>query len=337
MYTGNVNTTIENEKVVAKFTLPIESTTWRGYNLIIKNNSDASHKYFFPNWTLTVIKKKHVYNVNKTADPKHRGKLPIYWGNTETETALTETALTIQATTTGNIKIINPKVGMKYSKNGGIKTTVTTNDVIEIPVDADDKVQFYGNGTNITKYDGTRISGGSAVCKIYGNIMSLVNEFDFATSNTTLTETHAFASLFYGNTTLTDAQDLVIPATTLTDSCYMNMFYGCDNLIYAPIVLPATTLVKGCYHSMFSGCTGMRTSPMLPAMTLVPNCYYGMFNGCKELNGIICMATDNNATNCTKDWLKDVKTGGTFTKAEEMASWSTDANGIPSGWTVNSY
>ena len=329
VYTGNVNTIIENEKVVAKFTLPIESTTWRGYNLIMKDNYDTSHKFLYSSGRLGVIKRNHVYNLT----PK------IIHGGLGVRINLDTTPqpLTMQASTNGSIKIINPKVGMKYSKNGGIKTTVTTNDDIEIPVDADDKVQFYGNGTNITKYDGTRISGGTAVCKIYGNIMSLVNEFDFATSNTTLTETHAFASLFYGNTTLTDAQDLVIPATTLTDSCYMNMFYGCDNLIDAPIVLPATTLVKGCYHSMFYGCTGMRTSPMLPAMTLVPNCYYGMFNGCKELNGIICMATDNNATNCTKDWLKDVKAEGTFTKAEEMASWSTDANGIPSGWTVNSY
>ena len=64
---------------------------------------------------------------------------------------------------------------MQYSVNGGAKTAVTTQDnEYVISVSVGDKVQFYGNGTSITSYSGTRFNDGTAEYYLYGNIMSPV-------------------------------------------------------------------------------------------------------------------------------------------------------------------
>jgi len=167
--------------------------------------------------------------------------------------------LTMEALTDGNIVVFDPQDGMKYSKNGGAKTTMT--ETTSISVSAGDKVQFYGNGTSITCYYGTSIAGGSAKVKVYGNIMSLLNETDFATATTlTAKNEYTFLNLFSYNTTLTDASGLLLPATTLAQYCYASMFKDCTGLTTAP-ALPATTLATSCYTGMFSGCSSLTDTP----------------------------------------------------------------------------
>ncbi|MBR6086813.1 MAG: leucine-rich repeat protein [Prevotella sp.] len=187
-------------------------------------------------------------------------------------------ALTIEATSAGTIKVNSPKTGMKYSLNGGTKTAMSG--TTEINVNVGDKVRFYGDGTSITSYAGTSIAGGTAECKVYGNIMSLVDEESFTTA-TTLAD-NAFNSLFFKNATLTDASGLLLPATTLAEGCYGYMFSNCTSLTAAP-TLPATTLANDCYNSMFSGCTSLTTAPVLPATTLANYCYHTMFSNCTSL------------------------------------------------------
>ena len=87
---------------------------------------------------------------------------------------------------------------------------------------------------------------------------------------------------FFKNTLITDASELILPWTTLADSCYEGMFYGCTSLTKAP-KLPATTLAHSCYWSMFDGCTNLTNAPELPATTLAESCYNGMFEGCTNL------------------------------------------------------
>lgn len=189
------------------------------------------------------------------------------------------TALTLKALTTGTIVVQRPQSGMQYSKNGGAKTPVTSD---AISVTAGDKVSFYGNDTNINNYFyfETKISGGTAEVIVYGNIMSLVDETGYETS-TTMTKS-AFRELFKGNDKLTDASNLLLPVTTLTNYCYSEMFAGCIGLTAAP-VLPATTLAVGCYGSMFNGCSSLTAAPELPATTMDVGCYASMFNGCIAL------------------------------------------------------
>lgn len=282
------------------------------------------------------------------------------------EVNYTELPLTMEATSAGTIVIHQAKYQMHYSINGGSKQTVYSTDDVEINVAAGDKVAFYGNGTSITNYavyyDRTRIAGGTADCIVYGNIMSLIDEYDFAT-NTTLTSDHesAFSQIFSGNTKLTDASHLILPATTLSVGCYSSLFYGCTALTKVPVlpattmemscynnmfgdctslvdapVLPATTLAESCYLGMFSGCHALTTAPELPATTLVEECYKDMFMYCSHLNSITCLATDISAYKCTSNWVFLVASTGTFYKAEGMNDWELNSvNGIPEGWTVS--
>lgn len=259
--------------------------------------------------------------------------------------------LTMQALTAGTIVVNRPKEGMQYRLNGGDKTPMTETTTIEVA--KGDKVQFYGNGKILETY----IAGGSATVKVYGNIMSLLDEEGFA-SATTLTSDLAFAVLFANNDKLTDASGLLLPATTLTQHCYDGMFGYCTNLTAAP-ALPAKTLATGCYKQMFKGCTSLTaapalpaetlanycydhmfqdctsltTAPELPATTLVKYCYQEMFKDCSSLNAVTCLATNKSATGCTYQWLSGVAATGTFTKAKGV-SWSEGVSYVPSGWTV---
>lgn len=203
------------------------------------------------------------------------------------------TPLTLEAITAGTIVVNNPQAGMQYSLNDGAKQAVTT-DAITVAVG--DKVQFYGNGTSITAYfildspsnvpaNDTNISGGTAQVKVYGNIMSLVDETGYETA-TALTGDFAFGSLFNGNTMLTDISDLQLPATNLTRACYQNLFQGCTSLTTIPeALLPATTLANQCYQNMFNGCTDLTTIPekLLPATETKASCYETMFMSCTGL------------------------------------------------------
>ena len=278
------------------------------------------------------------------------------------------TPLTVEALTAGTVKVniySSLSTGMKYALNGGAKTLITT--ITNIPVSAGDKVQFYGNGTETQRYflsldNGVRIQGegDGFTCKVYGNIMSLLDETGFATKTTMDSYYHnCFRELFRGNTALTDASGLLLPATTLTNSCYHSMFYGCTALTTAPVLpattlaegcynqmfyncsalaaapaLPATTLAKECYALMFHGCTALTTAPDLLAPTLVNSCYNCMFLSCTNLNYVKCLATsgiDENSS--TNQWLKDVAATGNFAAANDATWPENSTSGIPSGWS----
>ena len=214
-------------------------------------------------------------------------------GPTPGPTALA-TPLTMEAITAGTIVVASPQAGMQYSLNGGAKTAVSTT---AIDVAIGDKVQFYGNGTSIAKYSGTKIAGGTAEVKVYGNIMSLVDETGFAT-NTTLKEEETFKALFILNDKLTDASGLLLPAETLTSSCYSQMFYFCTSLTTAPAELPATALAYSWYDYMFSDCNSLTTAPKLKAETLAEKCYQYMFQNCKALTAAPELKVETLANSC---------------------------------------
>jgi len=238
--------------------------------------------------------------------------------------------LTIEAApfTDGVIRVINPPVGMKYSKNNGDKIPIESD--IEIHLEQFDVVQFYGNSKD---YSNTKIVSGINM-SLSGNIMSLVDEENFATITTM--EGASFAGLFAGNTCGFEASGLLLPATTLSENCYSGMFAGCSQMSDTPVELPALTLAPGCYSNMFEGCGQISEAPHLPATKLVDRCYASMFYQCGTLENVTCLATTINGTDCTKDWLYEVSNPGTFTQAEGASFWTPNSSdGIPWGWTVN--
>ena len=257
------------------------------------------------------------------------------------------TPLTIEAVSAGTIVVgINGTLttGMKYSVNGDTPTLITMTTPIE-GLKAGDKVQFYGNGTQTQAYyiqgevsvtiNG---SGEGFKTKVYGNIMSLLDEEGFATKTELPNARFVFSRLFMENTTLIDASELLLPAATLTFGCYKQMFQGCTNLTKAP-KLPATTLATSCYECMFGGCQLLTAAPKLPAMELVLGCYSGMFIGCTSLtNAYVKAAYTVSVYECEQMFNGCTATDAVLhTTSGNKASWQAKmgTGKTWSNWTVD--
>ena len=205
-------------------------------------------------------------------------------------------------------------------------------------------IQLGRGGRKYLKATATAWSGNGSTINIKctqsfaigGNIMSLIYGDDFIGQTALKSSSNGtFSSLFWRSTNLIDISNLVLPATTLINSCYSSMFEGCTGLTSIPSnLLPATTLTSSCYSSMFKGCTMITKAPILPATTLQTGSYFEMFRNCSSLIEITTYANNISATNCTYNWVNGVANNGTFYKLGS-ASWTTGGNGIPnSTWTV---
>ena len=197
------------------------------------------------------------------------------------------TPLTLEAIEDGAFAFRNKAAGsVTYRIDGGAIQTIPANSTETINVTAGQKVRFFGDNaayaTSKEENDNSLISGDHDFY-VYGNIMSLVNSTNYATT-TKLTAPYTFTRLFENNTHLKNhpSNALLLPATTLTDYCYSNMFNECKNLTSAP-ELPATILAYACYQYMFYRCQKLTSAPELPATTLADFCYYGMFIDCENL------------------------------------------------------
>ena len=126
-----------------------------------------------------------------------------------------------------------------------------------------------------------------------------------------------------------------LPATTLADICYGDMFYNCTSLTQAP-ALPATTLADGCYRSMFGGCTSLTQSPTLPAITLAVDCYYDMFRDCTSLIKAPNIAKiDDNCNNMFYNTIKLEEITFTNMTTDEVVAIAKNACiGIPKGTVI---
>ena len=138
------------------------------------------------------------------------------------------------------------------------------------------ETEYYTEEESISQFSST------AKFNVDGNIMSLYYGDNF-TNQTTLDYDYQFNQLFSGCSLLVNAKNLILPATTLTNNCYCQMFQNCTSLITAPSVLPATTLTSNCYEGMFNNCTSLATAPELSATTLAEWCYGYMFAYCSSL------------------------------------------------------
>ncbi len=117
---------------------------------------------------------------------------------------------------------------------------------------------------------------------LLGNCMSLLFGDNAANNFSLEGKGGAFTSLFEASKVV-EVSDNFLPATTLAEDCYVNMFNSCGGLTTAP-ALPATTLAGSCYYGMFQDCISLTTAPsILPATTLTNDCYAYMFWNCDNL------------------------------------------------------
>ena len=131
---------------------------------------------------------------------------------------------------------------------------------------------------------------------VEGNIMSLLYGDDFA--NKTNMKDGQFMHIFYNiGVGILSAENLVLPSTTLTRSCYSHMFLNCSSLTTAP-QLPATTLASGCYDGMFQVCSSLQMAPELLATNLADGCYANMFNNCRSITIAPTLSATTLASHC---------------------------------------
>ena len=287
---------------------------------------------------------------------------------TSEEEKAEDTPLTLEAIEDGTIQVTIPDEldlakPITYTKNGVEYSGGTTN--FDITVSAGDIVTFHSTNAALGKLVGYSYKHLSIKptnrCYIYGNIMSMIDDAgDFATDKI-IGDKYALYALFSGANKLENdpAKDILLPATTLTDYCYNDLFSGCSALTKAPAlpatvlklrcyeqmfwectslteasVMSATTVASYCCQDMFHGCTNLVKAPELLAETLADKCYNGLFWGCSSLKYVKCKATNNIGNDYMNGWLDGVSATGTLVVASGTTWAVPGTNGIPSGWTV---
>ena len=211
--------------------------------------------------------------------------------------------------------------GLSYSLDSGITWVEFVVEAEAPTVQSGNTIMWKGNMTPTSNGIGTFSSTGEF--DVEGNAMSLLFGDNFSGQTSLSGKDWAFSSLFRWCENLINAENLVLPATTLSEHCYQMMFIGCENLISAPELpattladncyqfmfkacsslttapqLPATTLEHGCYQMMFIWCTSLTTAPELPATTLANSCYESMFEGCSSLTEAPILPATTLADNC---------------------------------------
>ena len=233
-----------------------------------------------------------------------------------------------------------PTLSLQYSTNEGITwSTFTVGSTTVTLANVGDRVCF--RGTN-TKWGGSsnnsrnRFSFTGQVA-ISGNINSLVSSTQYnELLDVSSGRDRLFQYLFYGNTALVDAENLVLPATSIGGWTYCNMFENCTNLAKAPKELPATYISSSnwAYSGMFLN-TAITKSPYI-RITNVPNQVCAqMFDGCSSLAEIKVDYTGGFGTGSFSNWVRGVAATGTF--YYNGTTTTRGASYIPSGWTITTF
>jgi hypothetical protein len=147
---------------------------------------------------------------------------------------------------------------ISYSLDDGLTWTTTnkpanTEITVTTPTIASgDSVLWKGIGTSYSDgnsmYNTSRFSS-TGLFNISGNIMSLLYGDAFEDKTSLQENIGAFWYLFCF-AGIVSAENLLLPATTLSANCYNAMFSSCANLVSAP-ELPAMILAGSCYSGMF--------------------------------------------------------------------------------------
>lgn len=199
----------------------------------------------------------------------------------------------------GSIQLIIPAnvnttymTSVSYSTDAGSTWTTTNNTSSAVTITtpsmpAGSKILWKGIGQSMAKTTGSNnycnFTTSSANFSIRGNIMSLLFGDDFVGQNSLASKgDYTFYRLFRDNTKLNNIDGVKLPATTLKNQCYREIFSGCSNLTLNnpdKFILPADRLTSYCYCAIFENCTKLTavSKKMLPATKLAEHCYDWLF------------------------------------------------------------
>ncbi len=227
--------------------------------------------------------------------------------------------LTFTALTAGRINVYSTPaehLRIRYNEGSWSRLPMSDGTYSFITVSAGDTVEFRGDGSFAAGTDGTFCTGtSSATYNISGNIMSLQEPENYTEA---IPVSVALSKLFYRNTSIVDATNLVLPATVLNvAAAYSYMFRDCTNLVSGPTIGAinwANSYPAGACMYMFRGCSKLQRVKVLCSgrPELIPPDY---------------------STNTFSYWMTDVSPTGTFVKATG-ADWNSGESGIPDNWVI---
>lgn len=219
-----------------------------------------------------------------------------------------------------------------YKKNDDTKWTYYSS---SISCQVGDKISLSSNSTTMNWDEGFYYfsTGYHISANCYGNINSLVNFSNNPGYGCRFS--HLFDKNYSSSLRIIDASNLVLPFTVIPYQLYYSdMFNSQYDLKAAPRILPATTLKNNCYYQMFAGCSSLIKAPYLPATELATNCYQKMFSECTNLTNINVNFTEWG--NNTYEWVKNVAANGTFTCPSALIEGGAEygINRIPTDWNI---
>ena len=184
------------------------------------------------------------------------------------------------------------KVMWKTLTSGTVQYTDTT-----IYIRGENDTFNYGNAYNYWRFE----VSGDGTAEVHGNLMSIIDRIG---ETRTIPENVVLNHIFV-NDKITSAP--ILPALHLTNSCYSNMFRGCQLLKKAP-ALPAEYLTYNCYGGMFNNCIGLLKTPKLPSKHLANECYNWMFNNCSSLAYAEDLPAETAAYHCYTQMFQGCRT-----------------------------
>lgn len=178
---------------------------------------------------------------------------------------------------------------LQYKEDGGVWTNVSDDSSVHLT--AGSRIIVRGKGTRYRySYLNSTLFTSTSPCYIYGDIMSLFCDGSYNKKTSFGTFEEALKQTFKNmvNMDIHPARPLSLSATTLSNSCYEEMFAG-SSITRAPEfandagVFAANIPQQACMN-MFKGCTSLTAAPELPANgSIGQKGYYGMFEGCTAL------------------------------------------------------
>lgn len=191
---------------------------------------------------------------------------------------------------------------IQYSLDGGNTWSTLASGSYSPTVTAGNTIKWKGNLTPVydpniwASYYGVGRFGGTNDFNVEGNVMSILYSDNYENQTSLSGKPHAFQNLFCtnieefpydANWKIKSVENIILPATTLDEYCYADMFSNCKSITVLP-ELPATSLADYCYETMFFDCDSLTSIPSdyFKATILAEYCYHAMFSQCNGLTDI---------------------------------------------------
>ena len=170
---------------------------------------------------------------------------------------------------------------VEYSADEG-ETWVKTNNTDDAQVTITTPTITTGNRV-LWRGSGIRYATSSSVKSVFtatGNFdaSGYINSLCYGDAvKTNTVHTYRYLGLFYGNTKIKSAEDVIFPTNAATQLC----------------------------TDMFRNCTNLTSAPLLPATSPSQNMYRQMYHSCKNLKRVVSLAT-SSGSGCYYNWLYNV-------------------------------